>query len=489
MIIDATYSAEDNKLRLYCSERLDSDLYSRVKEAGFKWAPKQDLFVAPRWTPAREDLCLELAGDISAEQSTLAERAEAKAERLDNLAHKRAEQANGYWQAAERISQRFAAGQPILIGHHSERKAHKDQEKMHRASEKAADAFKAVDYWGYRAEGVERYANMKVNPRVRANRIKKLLKELRDWQRNINHAFICVQLWSKIQNMADGDAFNKAVEYYAGAQLDTGGACYFDAWSDLRDGKRQHRELVDSLVTGWKAATQKVYTFRWISHILNRLAFEQSEQGPVSVYTGALNATLLQAFAREHGAHKPKATPSDSGHWVLNSRVPLPAHIGDGTELSLDTTQWCQLMQSVGYAVPEPTARRKSSSTKTAVPLINPTLDEATRLQTQWNQQAAERHQKRHVGSMEFNEPREITQALYSANAKGSYSPFSTISLDGNGDKIYHPHRSESKTAVCRVRVFNGSASLYAPQAILVLTDKTHKPLPIEWPDTVVESV
>lgn len=71
MIIDATYSAEDNKLRLYCSERLDSDLYSRVKEAGFKWAPKQDLFVAPRWTPAREDLCLELAGDISAEQSTL----------------------------------------------------------------------------------------------------------------------------------------------------------------------------------------------------------------------------------------------------------------------------------------------------------------------------------------------------------------------------------------------------------------------------------
>jgi len=145
--IDATYSAEDNKLRLYCSERLDSDLYSRVKEAGFKWAPKQQLFVAPRWTPGREDLCLELAEGISAEQTTLAERAEAKADRLDSLAHKRAQQANGYWQAAERISQRFAAGQPILVGHHSERKARKDQESMHRASEKAADAIKAVDYW------------------------------------------------------------------------------------------------------------------------------------------------------------------------------------------------------------------------------------------------------------------------------------------------------------------------------------------------------
>ncbi|MEM1154185.1 MAG: DUF3560 domain-containing protein, partial [Pseudomonadota bacterium] len=59
--IDATYSAEDNKLRLYASERLDEALYARVKAAGFRWAPKQNLFVAPAWSPEREDLCIELA--------------------------------------------------------------------------------------------------------------------------------------------------------------------------------------------------------------------------------------------------------------------------------------------------------------------------------------------------------------------------------------------------------------------------------------------
>lgn len=55
----ATYSAEDNKLRLYPKYRLDRDLYLKLKEKGFKWAPKQELFVAPSWTPDREDLCIE----------------------------------------------------------------------------------------------------------------------------------------------------------------------------------------------------------------------------------------------------------------------------------------------------------------------------------------------------------------------------------------------------------------------------------------------
>src|SRR5579859_1596669 len=45
MSYTATYSPEDNKLRLYSSSRLPKDLYDCVKAAGFKWAPKQELFV------------------------------------------------------------------------------------------------------------------------------------------------------------------------------------------------------------------------------------------------------------------------------------------------------------------------------------------------------------------------------------------------------------------------------------------------------------
>ncbi len=40
MTYTATYSPEDNKLRLYASERLDAETYAKVKKAGFSWAPQ-----------------------------------------------------------------------------------------------------------------------------------------------------------------------------------------------------------------------------------------------------------------------------------------------------------------------------------------------------------------------------------------------------------------------------------------------------------------
>jgi hypothetical protein len=80
MTYSATYSPEDNKLRLYATSRLDPETYARVRAAGFIWAPRQDLFVAPMWTPDREDLLIELAGEIDDEDTTLVERQEQRAD-------------------------------------------------------------------------------------------------------------------------------------------------------------------------------------------------------------------------------------------------------------------------------------------------------------------------------------------------------------------------------------------------------------------------
>lgn len=85
----ATYSPDDNKLRLYAVSRLDQETYKKVHDAGFRWAPKQALFVAPAWTPGREDVLLSLAGEIEDEDSTLAERQEARAERFTGYSGKR----------------------------------------------------------------------------------------------------------------------------------------------------------------------------------------------------------------------------------------------------------------------------------------------------------------------------------------------------------------------------------------------------------------
>ncbi|WP_430636119.1 DUF3560 domain-containing protein [Sphingomonas hankookensis] len=326
--ISATYSPEDNKLRLYASSRLDAETYAEVKAAGFVWAPKQELFVAPKWTPAREDLALTLAGDIEPEEMTLAERAQVKAERLDNLAAKRRGEAESLNRHANELSQAFYMGQPILIGHHSERKARKTKERMDAAQGNAIKAEKAANYWLYRAEGVEHFANMKNNPRVRANRIKTLLAELRDLQRGINAAHRARELWEKATTdeqikWALGNL--PSDETLAGYGTYSAVCPYGDAAPTMTpaDARAQCIAAADARING---PTRK----RWIDHVLNRLAFERALLGDVPRFDGELTPVILQAFAREHGAEKPKCSVVDDGFYLLESPVPLPAHLVEG---------------------------------------------------------------------------------------------------------------------------------------------------------------
>lgn len=349
---DATYSPEDNKLRIYAAERIDSEDYAYMKSKGFRWAPKQDLFFA-HWSPQAEDICLKLAGDIGPEGMSLADRAEIKAARLDALAEKREEQAHSFAAAAKNISERFAYGQPILVGHHSERKARKDKQAMERNEELAHKALDAVNYWGQRAKGVERYANMKNDAGVRANRIQKLLKDLRDQQNIINHGHIVQDLWTQIQNIEDPEKQKKSAVYWAGGRLKTGSTTPdWELYSKCRDGEVTVEYVIEQ---GFKHAnnmltSQNVY--RKLSHTLNRLAYEREQLGHIAPYLGKINAGVLQTFARAQGALKPKATATDHG-WLLTSPVPLPLHISDSTDMELPEEEWRLVMYQAGYEVPE----------------------------------------------------------------------------------------------------------------------------------------
>ena len=119
----ATYSPEDNKLRLYALSRLPAAVYARVTAAGFKWAPKQQLFVAPMWTPEREDLLIELCGEIGDEDTSLVERAEERADRFEEYSDKRTDDAERARAAVSEIADGIPLGQPILVGHHSAKRA------------------------------------------------------------------------------------------------------------------------------------------------------------------------------------------------------------------------------------------------------------------------------------------------------------------------------------------------------------------------------
>lgn len=268
----ATYSPEDNKLRLYPDDRLDESTYSRFKELGFSWAPRQKLFVAPMWTPAREDILLEICGSIEDEDTTLAERAAERAERFEKFSTKRDRDGEAAQRQAGAVGERFAMGQPILIGHHSQRRAEKDKERIESSMRKAVSLFETAEYWQRRAEGALDHAAYKEKPAVRFRRIKGFESEIRklDRQRDErakHHAALM-----------DPNLTREKLVYLCDYGLGRG----VNAWDRLRKGedwealRSELIERYENHVTEWAA--------RWYNHYRNRIAYERAmlgEQGAV----------------------------------------------------------------------------------------------------------------------------------------------------------------------------------------------------------------
>lgn len=359
-IYKCTYSPEDNKLRFYSNQRLDADLYQKVYDAGFRYAPKQELFVA-HWRVEREDLCISFTGKIICEETTIAERAEAKIERLENLSSKRLNDANTYQLAANILLERIN-GQPILVGHHSERGIRNAAKKVEKAQEKSEVFLSTANYWLERTKGVERFANLKSNAYVRVGRIQTLLKELRDVQRSLNHAQLCYKLWTKIQEFTCDEKRSKWVKHYCGNHIQTGSVCsYNEIYTPYRNGLLTTDVVIEKALIEANNVINSVKNARIINHILQRLGYERYELGQVSRFTGKLTATIIKAFARENGAHKCECKRVD-GKWELSSFVPLPLHLNTNLSelLIIDDDEWIELMASSGYVVPAPKPKAPS---------------------------------------------------------------------------------------------------------------------------------
>ncbi|WP_320201764.1 DUF3560 domain-containing protein (plasmid) [Agrobacterium sp. rho-13.3] len=435
--ITATYSPEDNKLRLYSLRRLDAETYARVREAGYHWAPKQELFVAPSWSPGREDLAIELAGEIEPEQMTLAERAQAKADRLEALAERRNRESGAYYRAANDLSRAFEGGQPILVGHHSERKARKTQARMHSAMAKSVEAGKSANYWLYKVEGVEAHANMKNSPRVRANRIRTLLAELRDLQRTINHGHLRLKFW---ENTTDDDKIRSAV----GSSIPTGSLSSHDLYDQVRKGTVTPQEAREMCIRSAKNTIDGKSILRWIEHTLNRLSYEREMLGTVERYEGPLSETMLQIFARENGAHKPAAKKTGADAFTLTSSVPLPLHLADASSIELSADDWRDLMQSVGYEVP---AKKEGPP-----PILNL---QAKKLQSR---------SLYHRGQIDSYPVVEMTKAAYS----GIYADYRGVRVSVCGGFRFKICKDPSDTG----------SRLYAAWVAVFLTDSKAHPLP-----------
>lgn len=283
--LTATYSPDDNKLRLYAATRLNADTYARVKAAGFIWAPKQDLFVAPMWTPDREDLLLELAGQIDDEDTSLTDRAEARADRFTDYHERRTDDAEAAQKTVAAIAGGIPMGQPILVGHHSERHARRDAERIENGMRKAIRMWDTAQYWKARAAGAIRHARYKELPAVRARRIKTIEADKRKQEKYTAEASQWIKAWSQLNDpYKDGRPCDDALRLKRATWI-----ANYSHVSLAATAERPHGDSLWSALDGGRVTPRAAmlialkvhgrtikHARRWIAHLDHRLDYERA---------------------------------------------------------------------------------------------------------------------------------------------------------------------------------------------------------------------
>ena len=190
----ATYNICDDKIRASFDERLSREDYEDLtKRGGFSYWHGSKQFVA-KWSVWAEDK-LHAFGITEIEDYDEADDVEARVERFSGYAENAEQAAESASDYAHRMIEGIPPGQPILVGHHSERR-HRGTLKRHDAAmRRALSEGERAAYWRDRIAASISHAKRKERPDVIARRIKNLeaderryLKELTDARRAELHA-------------------------------------------------------------------------------------------------------------------------------------------------------------------------------------------------------------------------------------------------------------------------------------------------------------
>ncbi|MFD4986448.1 DUF3560 domain-containing protein [Streptomyces sp. NPDC058374] len=181
--------------------------YGRTQRQPFRWSRNLDCWYLPHsrdhatYTPSLELLAQRLrdAGfevtltidnadrrSFSEAEKEREAKADGRAERFGEYADSAAQNSEAAWKKSHDLSERFAFGQPILVGHHSEGRARRDHARMDDAMRKSISERDRADHWTGRAQAAANYEQFRKDPGRTLRRLDKLRADLRaveKWQR------------------------------------------------------------------------------------------------------------------------------------------------------------------------------------------------------------------------------------------------------------------------------------------------------------------
>ena len=107
------------------------------------------------------------------------ERAESRTERFGTYADNAAGRSEAARERGRQIADGIPFGQPILVGHHSEARARRDQERIDSALRTYVEEGKRAGYWAAREKAAAAYKQFRTNPGRTLRRIEKLEADAR----------------------------------------------------------------------------------------------------------------------------------------------------------------------------------------------------------------------------------------------------------------------------------------------------------------------
>jgi hypothetical protein len=521
----ATYCPEDDKLRLYCG-RVERKTYDELRRLGFQSTPKQSCDFAAVWTVSREDACLRLIADeddIGAEDQGPEERAADRAERFSGYREKRIEQAGG-------LADRYEAG-PSAFGGQNAARVERLASRRDRIGGRAVSQWSKAEYWQQRTAGVISNALHKSSPSVRRGRVLEIEKDLRKVEATRETYRKRRAGWLKVLELEGGDVKLVLVDrYYIDSEkASPAGAVAFALanesgyWGKYRHPRSGKEESISSLLldpvdplTPREAAelwlsrngeeTADDHNVRLSDHLKLRLEYENAMLGDAGGKAADVEM-IPGGFVGKHQIQKVNRSPVTKRVVSVEILAPTGAYYDrqgrayDETNpkpLTLHTLNVERFGENV-YRAPtaeelaefeaakkksKAEAKAKKAASGTAG-LLNPTKEDAERLQAIWNAKAKAKHDKakrehRTYGDYVPTAVREMTQAAYSHASKGSYSYTGTRELFGTGE--LGSQHAKAVGHVCSIRVAPaGGSNWYSAERVIVLTDKPSKPLPLDW--------
>lgn len=506
----ATYCPEDNKLRLYVG-RVPREEYLALKAEGWTSTPKQDCDFVAIWTPERRHRAERYAGIIEDEDAGPAERAADRAERFAGYRDKRTAEAVG---SADRYD-----AQPQAYGFQSQARAERAARRHDGHARRALDAWSKAEYWQSRTAGVISHALYASTPAVRMGRIKEIEADIRRVEKSRAEYEDERNAWLKCQAMENAEAQNthalRLAYFVSGDYIHprTGKKSYL-----YDHGRAEEGRNADPL-TGAELCT--LYLSKhgplapegpWLTHYRLRLAYENQ----MLEAQGGRAAFVEMEAGGFIGSHQiTKVTKSPATGRVVSVEIEHmsgetnqygnPWRDGKGARM-IKTLINVERMKADVYTPPTDEQRaeyaakvsaKKKAKAATAkakaaagenCPLINPTEEDAERLQALINERHVAEWERHHGKPTEHYKPKVaaveyVTQAIYSANSKGTYAKAETRGLCADGqleDRHSNMWTSGAQArakargpAVCKIRMAG-----YDPVRVLVITDKPQKPLP-----------